>query len=517
MPDRVLRLDAARRGVLLAAAVACLVILAIAAQAPILRAVLAAVVCLAAFRPVALALFTIAFAPIARPAVGTLTGYTGAAPELLVLATIAGCLIHRGVVPGEPSNGRVRAAAVVLGAVAAASLVVELAAVRAAVTPDVFWPGLANGLVGYADGARYNPAGDYAPLPAALILIEGVLFFLCIVTLPGDRVWGTQALRMFVAGAAAAGAINILRFLGAALRNESPLQAARDLLRWVRISVAYGDVNAAGSFFVLGLLASLGFAAAERGAARLLYLVASGMCAGALWLSGSRAALIAGLVVLLIWLLWRGGRYARMTVPGVAAAALLTIWVFPNPVFSGTALSALGIRVELARTSFRLLGDAPVFGIGIGRFYARSAEQIRDPEVRAIYPRENAHNNFLQILAELGIAGLLAFSAALALALAGVRGDARVPLHSAGAVAAVCAFLLTCLAGHPLLTPEVSIAYWSVLGALAKAHPGPSNGAARVVLLVSVAALLVTLPWRIQRETGPVSISHAVSDRWSTP
>jgi O-antigen ligase len=186
-------------------------------------------------------------------------------------------------------------------------------------------------------------------------------------------------------------------------------------------------------------------------------------------------------------------------------------------VFSGTALSALGIRVELARTSFRLLGDAPVFGIGIGRFYARSAEQIRDPEVRAIYPRENAHNNFLQILAELGIAGLLAFSAALALALAGVRGDARVPLHSAGAVAAVCAFLLTCLAGHPLLTPEVSIAYWSVLGALAKAHPGPSNGAARVVLLVSVAALLVTLPWRIQRETGPVSISHAVSDRWSTP
>jgi thiol-disulfide isomerase/thioredoxin len=47
------------------------------------------------------------------------------------------------------------------------------------------------------------------------------------------------------------------------------------------------------------------------------------------------------------------------------------------------------------------VGFVFVFGVGVGMFYARSSAFI-SPAFQAVVPRENAHNNYLQILAELG-------------------------------------------------------------------------------------------------------------------
>ncbi len=66
-------------------------------------------------------------------------------------------------------------------------------------------------------------------------------------------------------------------------------------------------------------------------------------------------------------------------------------------------------RLMMAETSLRLFSTAPVFGIGIHQFYAASPGAL-DPEFPALsgYSRENAHNNFLQVLAEQGVVGLAA-------------------------------------------------------------------------------------------------------------
>ena len=54
-----------------------------------------------------------------------------------------------------------------------------------------------------------------------------------------------------------------------------------------------------------------------------------------------------------------------------------------------------------------MTASSPSFGVGIGRYYSRSGE-FSSPELLESFPpaiHENAHNNFLQILAELGVVG----------------------------------------------------------------------------------------------------------------
>ena len=65
-------------------------------------------------------------------------------------------------------------------------------------------------------------------------------------------------------------------------------------LRW---NATFGDINAAGSFYVMALLAAAGLALAAAGRTRALHAAAALCLAAALWLTGSRGALLACLVV----------------------------------------------------------------------------------------------------------------------------------------------------------------------------------------------------------------------------
>ena len=423
MPARSVLTLAVQRIAIFAVLLTCLLLLWIGAQTPVQVVVLLAIIAGAFIRPVEVTLATVAAIPVVKPALAMLGMYDGATAELLVLATGSGWLLRRLVGSREipETCPPWRAAALVFAAIVAASLIVELTALRVLISPESFWPSLSSEIASYVTRGRSDLAGRFWPVPAAMTLLEGVLVFVVISTLPGGRPAAVRVLQMFVAGASAVATLNIARFAGAVLRSDAPAQAVPELLRSVRISVGFGDVNAAGSFFVLAAFTAAGLAVAARGhrptadSPRPLapgpwpLILATVLCGMALWLSGSRAAFLAGIVTAAVWLAWRGGRVARRALPAMAIVALIGIWAFPNPILDRSAVGAMSIRLELARASFRLLSEAPVFGIGIGRFYARSGGEIRDPAVSAIYPRENAHNNFLQILTELGIVGLASF------------------------------------------------------------------------------------------------------------
>ena len=82
---------------------------------------------------------------------------------------------------------------------------------------------------------------------------------------------------------------------------------------------------------------------------------------------------------------------------------------------------------------------------------------------------------------------------------------------SGGATAGLCAFLATCLAGHPLLTTELAIAFWGVLGATVAAAPLPaSSPPIRARLAVAAAAIVLAagLPFRISRANNAVELEH---------
>ena len=115
------------------------------------------------------------------------------------------------------------------------------------------------------------------------------------------------------------------------------------------------------------------------------------------------------------------------------------------------------IRQLFFVTTLEMVASRPLFGVGVGGYYLRSA-QFSPRELLEIYPRENAHNYFLQIAGELGLVGLAVFLWLLCAALWSVWPGAstirRDPLGF-GLFAGVTAFLLTYLSIPSRVAREV--------------------------------------------------------------
>ena len=280
---------------------------------------------------------------------------------------------------------------------------------------------------------------------------------------------------MFALGACGAAVLNLSRLAVGRCAPKRRFAAALQLARTVRISLPYADVNAAGSYFLLALFVAWGLAAAGarmRGGGHS----PSRRRRGSLDLGVPHGA-------------GRGPRHgdrahARLSASGPPIPDARRRRDGGRLLFAAVSLSAH--RPSIARrdchqgraVTRRLSACSPtepLFGIGVGQFFVRSGEVIRDPAVRALY---RAGERAQQLPS--GPCGNRS------------RRDSRVSVAArkrrardraspakrdvpralpAGAVAGLCAFLATCLAGHPLLLTELSLAFWGVLGATVAAAP----------------------------------------------
>jgi O-Antigen ligase len=318
--------------------------------------------------------------------------------------------------------------------------------------------------------------------------------------------------------------LTLSRLIAAALRSGTPIETFLIALRTIRYYAALGDLNGAGSYLLLALFIAIAFAIwAIRDRAFLSTafstLIAALLALG-LWFTGSRTALATAFVVSAAWCVaatWpRVPRRARGAILA-AAAGIVIVAVVAVTRFSQNQIGVSGVlfmRYEMVRVSLSMLQTAPVFGVGIGTFYERSAEFIRAPEVLLYYSRENAHNNFLQVLSETGVVGAVAFlwvlvEAALRL-VRGLRTDPS-DMVQRGIVAGIAAFLLTTLTGHPLLVPELAYPFWIALG-LGCAVTGPahaSTGAlSRSAWFIAIALLVAAIPVRLANEAADANLEH---------
>lgn len=509
--------------------------------------VLLALVALAAWRPDAGLIVVAAALPVSS-VFGRMWTSSGLMwPNALMAAFACGFFLHDAATRSEkaslnaepgtrlrhPPDRSLRAASLTMAAVVVASLVVQLAAFFERVGWDAFRRDI-----------WYLATRDFflinRSLPAvstAALLLEGLVLFYASARLTGISPRLRRAApRALAAGAVMAAGLNVWRLFEAASRSDTALATTFRLLSTVRINEHYADMNAAGSYFVLVLFVAIALAFDRRGRA---WMLAAAGIAAALWMTGSRTAVLAGLVAAALPLLLRQRRIgaraivvAAAIVVALAVAGATIAVVMPERGNQSSPATAMQVRVELTRTALRMFAARPIFGVGAGEFYQRSGE-FSSPTLLELFPparNENAHNNFLQILAELGAVGCASFL--WLLILAARRGASAVrPARSlsagastaeaGGLAAGLCAFLLTCLAGHPLVIPEVAGTFWLALGVVtglgwtarddlegASPHLEAGHRTRRRIVAAAAAVLALSVPIRARQQMADSNLEH---------
>jgi O-antigen ligase len=453
-------------------------------------------------------------------------------PEAVAVAFLLGYAARQALDASGDRTDRLTLAIHATIAVVAASLGVQLLVMQGTIGGAALVQ-LARELVA---GGYFLGFGRFEGLSAAMRLIEGLLLAHAAAFVVRGRVeTGRRIIGAVVIGAAVAGAVNVWRIGLGALRLDSPVTAFLRALVTVRFNAHYGDVNAAGSYFVMTLLPALALA---RKGSRWGWGIAAFLIAVSLILSGSRTAMLAAAIAVgIAWSIGRGVKHPSLLPHRRRLAATivcLAVIVGAGAVYltfqrsETSAMVALRVRAELTKMSLKMLGSRPVFGIGTGQYPVRFSEFVTQ-ELKWIYPvsRENAHNNFLQILAELGIVGFAAFVCVVAFgvhsALPLVRAGAARPVERAAWTGGL-AFVLTWIAGHPLLLDAPSFSFWLLFGALAGSgaatravdapvtvasqSPRPTLHDGRWLLAALTVVLALSLPVRAQRELAEANLEH---------
>ena len=199
------------------------------------------------------------------------------------------------------------------------------------------------------------------------------------------------------------------------------------------------------------------------------------------------------------------------------ASSSPTCWARSPP---SSAAGSLAFRRSFNEASLRMWASRPVFGVGIGQYRLWSAHYF-SPELRRSYPRENAHNSFMQLGAELGLAGAgaLGFLAWVVLTALGRRqeGALRMDGVRAWAIAGAVAFLISCAGGNHLLIPAVVYPFALTLGLGVGARERPvRTGSDRGLTLAAAVVLAVSVPGRVAAETTHIEIDRVTWGLYDT-
>jgi O-antigen ligase len=326
-----------------------------------------------------------------------------------VLAALFGGL----VVAGEALAWHPVATTKVVVALFGATVVLRLAlGERRSDVPAALWAWLGFGLFA-ASSYAWTADIEATRRVARHLLQEGVLLGLLAISPERDRLLRALGLGLVV-GAAVMAAGFVL-----ALVLSDP--------RGRRLALWEGDPNQQARGIALGLI--VGLSIARRRALVIALLLGVG-----LGLTGSRSAWLATLVGvgLLAWRPPKGAAGTRLAVGAAVAgvvvgALLLSARPDVRPALPRSDREALTSgRDAMWLNTLDIVRDHPLGGVGLG---ATPAVYTAYKEARTLRggftskPARDPHNHFLQLLAELGPAGLVLFCVGLLAVVADLRGS----------------------------------------------------------------------------------------------
>jgi O-antigen ligase len=382
--------------------------------------------------------------------------------EAIILAFLAGWVLR-----GGPDRPGPRVPAPMFGALFAVTVIASIVGLAWRLEQV---PGELARVARDAYGVYYQMAERTGLLEGARLL-EGLGLAVATVMLFRRRPALSLTLPAVLAGSATVAALaSVLLWRGIA--PAAILQ--RHMFGTDRISAHVADVNAAGSYFAMILCLALGMAIRARGRARALWSAAAVANLVGLWLAESRSAMAAAAIALAVAAAWALSDRWKPAARTVALLCLVVValglgTVRARLLNSDPTYRGAGFRQQFNATSLRMIQARPVFGFGVGQYYPLSPLFLT-PELAWSYGRENAHNYFLQVGAELGLLGLGLFG--IWLSVAAIRAARALVVEPRdwrllGAAAGVLAFLGTSVTGHPLLVDEVTYPFWMQFGLVA--------------------------------------------------
>ena len=190
-----------------------------------------------------------------------------------------------------------------------------------------------------------------------------------------------------------------------------------------------GDANYFGLCAATCLPLALHLALGSRSRWEKVYLYSCLIITSAALLMAASRGALAGLALGLLFLVLRSGRGLR----SVVVLAILIVPLFlivPSTIIQRLAHPGAGDQeaVEARETAWRaglqMIGTHPLGGVGLGKFMdlVTNFEDPQGPQVRSL-----AHNTYIEVAAELGIPGLLAYIGLMVSAFAALN---RVTRHS---------------------------------------------------------------------------------------
>jgi hypothetical protein len=478
-----------------------------------MQAIIFATALLSYFRPHYGLLALAALAPLGQVGSRTLDSQMRGA-EALVLAFLAGALV-RGWTLREfrtfPST-RLDIAALIFGFVVAASCLEQMWMMQ--IQMDFAWP-YAQEILTYASRSYISSSRGFGLLFRSMLLLEGMALLLYTARYVREQPrFGERLVIMIVAGAAGTAMLTIWHVTAELIETGQARARFMEFFAVQRWTVHVSDVNAAGSFFAMGMFIAMGMAF-RRTRYQFVWIATACLFAGTTWMTHSRTALVAVLLMfaclattMTIGRIIGVGKTIAMTAVTLIGITV-ALWQYLGPgYFGGGAQTAIRVRWLFLGTTWRMLMAEPVFGIGIGQYFLWSRE-FAVPEMFKYYQRENAHNNFAQIAGELGIAGLISFLVVLVIALWRTSAERSRHIIVMPVLLGLAAFILTWLGGHPLLVADVAYPFWITLGVVAALVASDSKANPWVAIIgIAAALLLVSIPFRVAAKSAQLDLAR---------
>ncbi len=210
-------------------------------------------------------------------------------------------------------------------------------------------------------------------------------------------------------------------------------------------------------------------------------IVALVLMGGAIGMAASRAgiALVALQCALVPAVLWQGGHRVRFRPVLLRAGVIVGLAIGGGAWIGGEGIreriaerfreDVFAVRGEIWRATLRMIADHPVFGVGLGAF---ATMYPRYDEGNGLRYTAEAHNEYLQLLAETGIAGGIIGAVFLISLLRTVRRlfsrtvGSRDAHWGVGASAGIVAVLLHSVVDFGLRIPANALVFLSLLTVL---------------------------------------------------